>query len=47
MADGFGFDFRRRKLWICIGETWGVFTLGDTRKYCGSVSFWDLPSLRS
>ena len=19
-------------LWICIGETWGVFTLGDTRK---------------
>ena len=21
-----------RNLWICIGETWGVFTLGDTRK---------------
>ena len=19
-------------VWICIGETWGVFTLGDTRK---------------
>ena len=19
-------------MWICIGETWGVFTLGDTRK---------------
>ena len=23
----------RTFLWICIGETWGVFTLGDTRKY--------------
>ena len=26
------FSQRASSVWICIGETWGVFTLGDTRK---------------
>ena len=28
-----GEAFPLQVLWICIGETWEVFTLGDTRKY--------------
>ena len=29
---GAPFSQRSEQVWICIGETWGVFTLEDTRK---------------